>query len=302
MTSSPLFSWLYQADPPQPRGGWRQRRAQLAAADAHDRDALPTKPSRLAIGLLQEWCDGGMASARLCRHLRNARIDGSIDKLVLNLAKGFGQNSNRCVVDLVNQLPCMQIIHRIDDSTWTHYIKPSELFGHIAAHYPRSFRLRLGADPERLAEFWGNFYTQHVSDARQQFIQEHYYLKHREPSSLHHCIPLAVFEDAGPFSKSKSATCICVSSLLGIGDEKMCKFLVATCIHEAGDDDMVWRLLLDDLENITIEHAVGEWSFVVLFTKADEQQRSLGWGLPDYGGFEPCSECLCLMAFGSAIH
>ena len=56
---------------------------------------------------------------------------------------------------------------------------------------------------------------------------------------------------------------------------------------------MVWRLLLDDLENITIEHAVGEWSFVVLFAKADEQQRSLGWGLPDYGGFEPCSECLC---------
>ena len=106
-------------------------------------------------------------------------------------------------------------------------------------------------------------------------------------------IPIVVHQDAGPCSKTKSADTISWSSMISQGGEKITKFLIATSIANRENDNKVWRVILDDMM-LAATSGIAGWKFVLLFAKADEEQRSQKWGLPHYSDdTEICSESLC---------
>ena len=77
------------------------------------------------------------------------------------------------------------------------------------------------------------------------------------------------------------------------GNEKINKFLLATCIADKGNDTHVLDEILKDLES-AVNGNFGGFSCILLFAKADEEQRCIKWGLPSYNDArEVCAECLC---------
>lgn len=107
---------------------------------------------------------------------------------------------------------------------------------------------------------------------------------------------MTVHEDAGPCSKNKSANCLSWSGLLGVGDEKITKFLYCSSIKTgAYRDAFAWEHLLKDLEVLANGIMLGGhlWKFILLIAKADEETHVVAWGLPSYNApDEVCSECL----------
>ena len=269
------------------RGGWRQRDAQSSSEDDVDARTI----GQLARGLLLEYCDGWRSANRLCSHSRNAVDDGATCKLAHALGKlGGTRNANAGVVTLPEKLPLPGIISAIEGSSSTHFIRPTDLIRCFQQHYPQAFKLRLGACADSVASFWRIFFR---SEKRRAWAEEHRYLRGRSAHSLRNAIPVVVHQDAGPYSKAKSADCICCSSLLAEGSEKITKFLLATCVADRGNDAAVWDEILRDLE-VAAAGNFGGFSFILLFAKADEEQRCVKWGLPGYNdAHEVCADCLC---------
>ena len=297
MSQSPLFKHLYITKKrPKPAGGWVQRRN---APDIDGEDTAVVPPSNLAIGLLLDWADGKLSSAGLVRHVRNAIRDGRSDPLLLALTrKQLGQHCNAHVMAMVVNSPMMlRMVQSLPrPSRWTHVVSPMTLLQTISRNYPEEYRRRWGADEGRLLQFWTTFYD---SPARRSIIATHAHLSSKVPADLTRTLPLAVFEDAGPYAKGQSADCICVSSIISEGDEKVTRVLLATAI-KSKDDPLgteVWDYILAELEKLALTgflDADGKrWNGMPLVSKADEQQRCDEWGLPDYRGPEPCSDCLC---------
>ena len=59
---------------------------------------------------------------------------------------------------------------------------------------------------------------------------------------------------AGPFAKGQSADCICVSSIISEGDEKVTRVLLATAI-KSKDDPLgteAWDYILAELEKLAL--------------------------------------------------
>ena len=88
MAASPLFGSLYETRRRPSGGGLHQRRAALALEDAPEPAQPARTPSRLATGLLLDWADGDIQSSKCCKHMQNAKMDGSIDPIVLKTAWG----------------------------------------------------------------------------------------------------------------------------------------------------------------------------------------------------------------------
>ena len=117
-------------------------------------------------------------------------------------------------------------------------------------------------------------------------------------------IPLAVHEDAAPYSKTASFNCKSWSALLGDGDEKVAKYMACSCIKdkETAQADCSWEALLADLwalgsgtvdgQPVALEPDGTKWTFVLLIAKGDEECHCQEWGLPHYNSEEVCSECL----------
>ena len=82
-----MLSSLWAEPRKRLRGGWRQRQAQ------EDGDAdNPAPLSHLAAGLLRDWSDGLISSAKLQEHMGNAVRDGMRHPMILRLANvGVGQ-------------------------------------------------------------------------------------------------------------------------------------------------------------------------------------------------------------------
>lgn len=191
---------------------------------------------------------------------------------------------------LLGDLPALGIISTLEESSTTHFIKPTSLIRMIQEHYPREFELRFGAEPRKVRSFWNMFF---ISDTRADWASQHPFLKGRKPADLERTLPLVVHQDGGPCSKVRSADCISFGSMLGEGSEKITKFLLSTCLDDPDNDWKIWEAILSDLDEAATM-GVGGWYFCLLFAKADELQRSIKWGLPSYNDpMEVCSECLC---------
>ena len=162
--ASILFASLLGRNLPQRhryfrRGGWRQRVAE-APNEVPDNDQGLI--GKLGPGMLLDFCDGWLSAYRLCSHMKNASDDGSKCRLVQALGKIADVSTphshcNAGVVKLLSSLPVLNIISAIDDSSTTHFIKPTSLIRVMQDNYPREFRLRFGADCDKIRSFWDDF-------------------------------------------------------------------------------------------------------------------------------------------------
>ena len=174
---------------------------------------------------------------------------------------------------------------------------PSSLGRLLHDHYPRDFKVLLGADPQKLREFWSSFL------GRPRSAQRHPALRDKVACDLICTVPCVVHSDAGPCTKAKSTNCVSWSALLGSGGEKSSKFLVCSCVKlDSRRDTPSWERLLQDFAQLATGVVGGKevardkrrlWRFVLLAAKADEEVRCNEWGLPHFGGAENCSDCLC---------
>ena len=143
------------------RGGWRQRQAE-AQNEAPNEDNEGSI-GQLGPGMLLEFCDGWLSAYRLCSHMKRASEDGATCRVVTALAD-IGNAStpyrhcNEGVVKFFGKLEILNIISSIDDSSWTHFIKPTNLMRLMQQNYPREFKLRFGADTVKIRSFWQAFF------------------------------------------------------------------------------------------------------------------------------------------------
>ena len=288
MSQSPLFHTLYQERVARRRvrGGWRNQRGALPPDDAEaDVPAETTTISKLALGLLQEWCDGISSAVQLWRHASNAVHDGLKDKLLIRLAaissSSSTQHCNEGMRKILDDLPLMQHITPIVGCTLTCCVKPSALLGLICDNYPREFRLRLGADTSVLREFWEGMYN---SPFRRNLLAEHPLLGGLIPAVLTCAIPLTLHEDAGPCSKGLGANALSYSSVVANASEKVVKLLFASGIKQPGRNiHKTYDVWLEDVlllfrTGIRCRKTNKLWEFILLFAKADEECRAIQWG------------------------
>ena len=132
----------------------------------------------------------------------------------------------------------------------------------------------------------------------------HLALRGKTADELKHTIPCTLHQDAGPYSKRKSAECISFSSMLGVGAEKVTKFLLSTEIKTRRSVPCAvgWSSLLEDWEALAGGELGGfpiagradgvVWKFVLLHVKADEECQCKTWGMPHFSSDEPCPYCM----------
>ena len=143
----------------------------------------------------------------------------------------------------------MKPISMIENSSWTHVVLPSQWVGLLINACPREFRLRLGADTDKTTEFWRGFFH---SPLRRRAANAHPFLAGKTPTDLAHAIPCAVHEDAGPISKQLSGNCLSWSSMLGVGPEKLTKFIMATSVKQNTTDQAAWSAILEDFDMLAL--------------------------------------------------
>ena len=108
-------------------------------------------------------------------------------------------------------------------------------------------------------------------------------------------VPLTLHEDAGPYSKRKSATIISFSSFFARSGDKLCQYPVASYVKEGPASEaqlhQLWTPILQEFERLARD-GIGEWRFILLFCEGDMEVRSNSWGLSQLNSWNPCSECL----------
>ena len=174
------------------RGGWRQKQNIL---DADPATAEVASIGQLGPGMLLDFCDGWLSAYRLCLHSSRAMHDGNRCRLVRALGViGASQHSNKLVVELLQSLALLNIITTIRGSTWTHFIKPTDLVKMMKANYPLEFKKRVGADEILVTSFWRMFYS---SPVRVRWAKDHPDLQHvTTHTELARVIPIAIHQDA----------------------------------------------------------------------------------------------------------
>ena len=127
-------------------------------------------------------------------------------------------------------------------------VLPSSLVRLLHEHYPRDFKVLLGADPQKLREFWSSFLGRPRSA---RWAQRHPALRNKVAADLICTVPCVVHSDAGPCTKAKSTNCVSWSALLGSGGENSSKFLVCSCVKlDSRGDSPSWERLLQDFAQL----------------------------------------------------
>ena len=172
-----------------------------------------------------EWSDGNISSVGLVRISRAARRDGNLIPMLSKLCD-LGTDDFKNVfrefrTHILDKGGIFRRLTPIPRSKYTHGILPSTILK-ILAESPNQFRLRLGADEERLKAFWTDIFS--TRDGM-ELKNLHPFLRNRTIESLKRTIPGRIHEDAGPFTKAKTVNMISWSSLMGSGTELEIKYL-----------------------------------------------------------------------------
>ena len=263
------------------------------------------EPSRLASGILLDWCDGVTSAQQLRVHMANALSDGLAHPMVVRLSRVANddapQHSHAGMMELLGRCGILALLTPVLDATVTHMVLPSTIVKVLHDSYPIAFRRRLGANKSLVRRFWVGFFSR---PQNREWALQHPELRGKGPDDLATTVPCSIHEDAGPYTKTSSCNCVSLSSLIGDGDEKITKFLSFSYIKSAGSapTGVAWEKLLADFDCLAAgsradgpiaQDADGTmWRFVLLVAKGDEDVHCNEWGLPHYGGQEVCSDCL----------
>lgn len=279
---------------PRYRGGWRQQAKAKAAAAPADRP-----PPRQALSHLLDWGDGVQSARKMVGHMADAVEDGEVTHPMVHRLAGPGAdctaaNAARCVFGMMRECGFCELITEIRTPLVSHCVLPSSMLKHIYEQYPQVFATTVGADCDKVRSFWATF---RGTPEAATFLAGHPLLQGMAARDWQYLIPLTVHEDAGPYAKKKSCNVISFSSLLGEGSEKLRQWPIASYI-KAGPStseqiDALWVPLLADFRSLVEDRICGPWRFILMFAKADLENRSNAWGLPHYNSADqPCAECL----------
>ena len=279
---------------------------------AADRSRSPRRPSKLARNQVLSWAVGRISAAHLHSCMRDEVEDQGARALPLVqkiAALGGHQGSTRLPQRLVNmlrpKLPILDCIVSVPGGAVTQMISPQDVVAHVCRDSPHAFKMHLGADPAKVKRFWERLY---MSDEGRRMFEEHGHLRGKTPLDLHHCLPLTLHEDAGPFTKTRGVNIISFAGLLGMGSEMQVKLPSFTYIKKAKADQAVpeaaWRRFILGFDRLADGHKhTGEpiavddhgnlWTCCMCFGKGDGDVHVNQWGLQGHGGpGEVCGFCL----------
>jgi len=318
-----------------PRGGFRQ---QLAAPRNRSRSATPLSrkglvlpsmtgppPGPLSLSMLWDWGLGLLSGPHLKRHMASSLAEGSTQSNTAVLASIGGgtyhpNNCHRSLINLVKATPLGKLVTHVEGQHITACIQPHHLLHYYYKHFERSITISLGLCEVKCRKFWDGMWE---SEMGKELFREHPDLTGKTPPQLARSVPMAIHEDAGPYTKRKSMNVISVSSLLGVGTERKTKFPFAAHTKLAGTrvptDDPAHALLIQSLgflaagvvpvpspvrvppeppwepnslnEELAGKPIMGNWSGISLFGKVDMEAATVGWGFPSYNAVEMCGWC-----------
>ncbi len=248
-----------------------------------------------------------MSTAALQRHMQNevrdqAAMGREAHMMVRKLAEiGEGQHAHAGLQALLEGIG-VGAAQRTDLEAsvyTTTMLLPSTVVKLLFREYPRDFKRLLGADTNKLRDFWTTFLAR---PRTREWAAAHPQLAGKSVGDLVSTIPCTVHADAGPCSKTQSCNCISWSSLLGSGGEKLTKFLAASYLKRGNaPDGPAWQRFLADFEALATGTVDGEavaregrkvWKLLLLLSKSDEEVKANEYGLAHFNAPECCPDCL----------
>ena len=141
------------------------------------------------------------------------------------------------------------MVEPLGESTQRCFIPPHAIFRLLWQLSPQAFRRRLGADRDKLRQFWTDF-LQTPDGRRLHGIHPH--LIGQTPESLSNKIPCDWHNDGGPVSKKHSAFVLNWGSILGLGSELETRFLSASWLKDTpgGFPEGVWEKIWVSIEGL----------------------------------------------------
>ena len=321
MVQSDLNMFSYLNRPLESRassssGGWRMRALAVEHNESRTGPTLSLRRCRAAEEHLRDWSQGLSSAPRVARHMAAMLADGRSEPMVHRMGRIGGMqpgviNDRNCHVGLMNLMSTCGVSELVtpivDPDSVIATIKPTSLLKFIFEKSPAAFELRLGANSDKCSRFWEGIYA---STSGREMFDLHPCLQGKTPANLRHAVPVFLHEDAGPYSKARSANCISYSSILGIGREKETKMLFSSEVKFSKVDGFVqdrasWNLFFAEFDLLAAgvdEDGVpyflnldgSFWSFILVGGKGDMEVICMAWGLNGYGDRdEICGWCLC---------
>ena len=212
---APLWA-PFRTPAPRRRGGFRQQR------EAEDEELASSPPPpgkcKLLIRQFLKWCQGDISATALHEVATDAQDDGFQHPMIDRVAalRG-GQHAHDELMSLIKrETDALDLMMGIGSpgSAVTEILKPSNVIASFLKHHPDKFAKKIGASPAKVKKFWQGFKKQ---PQNHDVMKNHTYLKDLPLKDLYLTVPLALHEDAGPVSKSKSAACLSWSAITAEG-------------------------------------------------------------------------------------
>ena len=247
------------------RGGWRQR------YQAYPEGELRPAPL-LALGHLLKWGEGVQCARQLVWHMSHAIDDGEVTHpMVHNLGRLASTSQSGSVARTLLRVlePCgfsSIIRENPPGGVVTHWIPPSRMLGFLHARFPDRVCELLGLNEDALGDFWVRF--RRGCPEADAHLATHRALAGLSRDDFRRVVPLAIHEDAGPFTKRSSTNVLSFSSLMGAGGKKVCNYQIATYVKTGALDGAtlgdLWHPILEDFEQLTSRGIGGLALFLAL--------------------------------------
>ena len=180
-------------------------------------------------------------------------------------------------------------------------VLPSTLVKLLFRDHRAAFVKHMGANTDKLREFWRQFLARPLT---RQWASRHPVLRNKSVADLVTTIPCATHTDAGPVTLTRSSNILSWSSMVGVGGEKVTKYIIASHLKVAESsvvDEPAWGKLLRDFDCLA-EGVDGEgepvaqegrrkWRFCLLVFKSDEDVKANELGMCHFNAPEPCQDC-----------
>ena len=240
MTTSTFAFLSVPLDTPRPRGGWRQRCEQ----ERNARSRSPPKRSYAAEKHLKSWASGIQSAAEMFSHaeaLIKEGYAGPGSVRDFNCGNTLSTDGNQTkhmqhnLLSLMEASGLPQLVDTIvsDVCPMKYGVRPSSIFRLLHRCKPLQFQQHFGADKAALRYFWSGLFSSQVG---REIKAANVFLRGKTLEQLDTMIPLAIHEDAGPFTKTKSTSIISWSPICGFGTDLETRIVCMSYIKVKGTD------------------------------------------------------------------